>query len=98
MVNEVQERALRLSYKDNENNLQTLLNENNEISAHQRNQQFLMTEIYKVKSNYTPPIVHHLFQFCENTFNLGNFRECVTHNKKTSNYGLEYVSYRAPFL
>ena len=37
MVNKVQERALRLTYKDNENNFQTLLNENNETFAHQRN-------------------------------------------------------------
>ena len=46
----------------------------------------------------TTLIMHHLFQFHENTFNLRNFREIVTHNKKTSNYGLETVSYRAPFL
>ena len=37
MVNKVQERALRLAYKDNENNFQTLLNVNNETSVHQRN-------------------------------------------------------------
>ena len=57
-----------------------------------------MTEIYKIKNNYAPPIMHHLFQFRENTFNLRNFREIATHNKKTSNYGLETVSYRAPFF
>ena len=42
--------------------------------------------------------MHHLFQFRENTFNLRNFREIATHKKKTSNYGLEIVSYTAPFL
>ena len=98
MVNKVQERALRLTYKDNENNFQTLLNENKETSVHQRNLQFLMTEIYKIKNNYAPPIMHHLFQFRENTFNLRNFRELATHNKKTSNYGRETVSCRASFL
>ena len=98
MIKKVQERALRLTYKDNENNFQTLLNENKETSVHQRNLQFLMTEIYKIKNNYAPPIMHHLFQFRENTFNLRNFREIATHNKKTSNYGLETMSYRALFL
>ena len=98
MVNKVQERVPRLTHKDNEINFQTLLNENNETSVHQRNLQFLMTEIYKIKDNYAPPIMHHLFQFRENTFNLRNFREIATHNKKTSNYGLENLSYRAPFL
>ena len=57
-----------------------------------------MTEIYKIKNNYAPPIMHYLFQFRENTFNSRNFREIATHNKKTSNYGLETVNYRALFL
>ena len=98
MINRVHERALTLTYKDNENNFQTLLNENKETSVHQRKLQFLMTEINKIKSNYASPILHHLFQFQENTFNLWNFREIASHNKKTSNYGLGTVSYRAPFL
>ena len=78
MINKVQERALRLTYKGNENKFQTLLNENKETSAHQRNLQFFMKEIYKIKNNYAPPIMHHLFQFRENTFNLRNFREIAT--------------------
>ena len=57
-----------------------------------------MTDIYNIKNNFALPIMHHLFQFRENTFNLRNFRELATHNKKTSNYGVETVSYRAPFL
>ena len=31
-------------------------------------------------------------------FNLRNFREIATYNKKTSNYGLETMSYKALFL
>ena len=56
-----------------------------------------MTEIYKIKTNPAPPILHHLFQFNETTsikkfnLNLRNFREPLTHDKKTSNYGLETV-------
>ena len=98
MINEVQQRALRLTYKNNENNFQILLNENKETSVHQRNLQFLMTEIYKIKNNYAPPIMHHLFQFHGNTFSLRNFREIATRNKKTSNYELETASFRSPFL
>ena len=55
LVNEVQERALRLTYKSNENNFQKLLNENNETSIEHRNLPFLMTAIYKMKNNYAPP-------------------------------------------
>ena len=98
LVNKVQERALKLTYKDDENNFQTLPNEDNETSVHIWNLQFLMMDIYKLKNNYAPPIMHHLFQFRKNTSSLRNFREFATYNKKTSNYALETVSYRAPFL
>ena len=56
-----------------------------------------MTEIYEIKTNLAPNILHNLFQFHENTlvkkFNLElkNFRDPLTHDKKTSNYGLETV-------
>ena len=86
MVNKVQETALRLSYKDNGNNFQILLNEYNETSLHQRKLQFLMAEIYKIKNKYAPPIMHNLSQLHESTFNLRNVREIATHNNKTSNY------------
>ena len=61
LVNKVQERTLRLTYKDKQNDFQTLLKENNETSVHQRNLQILMTEIYIIKNNYAPPVMHHLF-------------------------------------
>ena len=46
-----------------------------------KNLQFLMTEIYNIKTNLAPPILHHLFQFHESTLiekfdlNFRNFRE-----------------------
>ena len=86
-------RKSRLTHEDNENNFQILLNENNEISKHQRNPKFLMTEIYKIKNNHALQIMHHLFQF-RKTLSIF-FREIVIHGKKTTNYELET---RALFL
>ena len=80
LVNEVQKRPLRLSYKNNENNAQTLLSENNETSIYQRNLHFLMMEIYDVKNNRVLPIMDYLFQFRENNLNLRNFIELLTAN------------------
>ena len=40
----------------------------------------------------------NLLQFRENIFSLRSFREILTYNKKTSHYGLETMSYRAPFV
>ena len=58
-----------------------------------------MTEIDKIKTSHAPPIMHHLFQFRENTLikkfnlNLRNFRQLLTHDKKTSNYGYKNAKY-----
>ena len=49
LVIKVQERALWLTYQDNENNFQLLRNENHERSVHQRDLQFLLIEIYKIE-------------------------------------------------
>ena len=51
-------------------------------------------EISKIKTNLIPRIFLPLFQFHENTLikkfnlNLRNFRELLTHDKKTPNYGI----------
>ena len=56
----------------------------------QKNLRFLITEIFEIETNPIPTILHNLFQFHENTlvekFNSGlrNFREPLTHDKKTS--------------
>ena len=56
-----------------------------------------MKENFEIENNHTPFIMPHLFQFSGNIFSLGNLRKVVAHNSKTSNYGLESVSYRVPF-
>ena len=58
LANKIQERALRLTYRGNENSFQTLLNENNEASIHQRNQQLLMTETILIKKQ--PRSTHYV--------------------------------------
>ena len=67
---------------NNENNCRTLLHESNAV--HKRNLQFLVTEIYKLKNDHASPIMKlQLFQLRGNTFNLRNFRELSTQEKKT---------------
>ena len=43
----------------------------------------------------SPHLLYNSSQFHENTSNLTNFQEILTPQKKTSNYGLETVNYRA---
>ena len=63
LINKTQERALKVTYKDNTTIFETLLLESNKNSIHQSNLQFLMTEIYEVKNNYAPPTMYSLFHF-----------------------------------
>ena len=83
-----------LTYQENENNFQTFL----KIIKYPDTKKpaIFNADIYKIKTNLFSPILHHLFQFHKNTLiekfnlNLRNVRE-LTHDHKTSNYGLETV-------
>ena len=49
-INKIQERALRLVYKDNKLTFDDLLKLDNSVTIHQRNLQILATEIFKVNN------------------------------------------------
>ena len=78
------------------NNL-TLKN-SNEITIHQRNLQILMNEIYKLINHIAPPIMSSLFEIRENTHNKRHFKVFSNESRRTVNYNLETICYRAPFL
>ena len=48
-INKIQERALRITYKDNTSQFKELLEKDNSVSIHQKNLQLLMIEVYKTK-------------------------------------------------
>ena len=98
LINEVHERSLRLTYRDETKDFQQILREQNEITIHQMNLQVLMTEVYKVVNGVAPPIMNSLLEFRCNTNNIRNFQEFFIENSKTVKYGTETVTYRAPFL
>ena len=75
-----------------------LLHANNEITAHQRNVQVLMIEVFKIINDFAPTIMKDFFLFCENTHNIRNFQIISNESKKTVRYGLETVKYRTPLL
>ena len=50
-INKIQERALRLVYRDNKLAFDDLLKLDNSVTIHQRNLQILAAEIFKLKNN-----------------------------------------------
>ena len=97
-VNNVQERALHITYNDQLTNFKSLLLNHNEITIHQRNLQVLMTEIYEIINQIALPIMSSLFEIRENTHNTRYFQVLSNESSRTVNYGLQTICYRAPFL
>ena len=98
LINKVQERALRITYNDQLTDFKSLVSNHNEITIHQRNLQVLMTEIYKIINHIAPPIVSSLFEIRVNNHNTRYFQVLSNESRRTVNYGLETICYRAPFL
>ena len=99
LINRAHERGLRLTYRNETNKeFQQILREKNEPTIHQKNLQVLMTEVYKIVNDIAPPIMNSLFNFHANIHNIRNLLEIFTENRKTVRYGIETVTYRAPFL
>ena len=61
-VNKIQERALRIVYKNSHADYETLLKLDNAVSIHQRNLQYLMIEIYKTKKNLNPSFMSEILR------------------------------------
>ena len=98
LINKVHERSLRLNTNDENSNFETLLQNINDITVHQRNLQILMTEIYKIIKGEAPVIMKKLFIFRENIHNIRNFQIIANENKNTVRCGLDTICYRTPSL
>ena len=64
-INNIHERALRLTYKDNKSSFKQLLEENHSVTVPQKNLQILVTEIFKVKNSLAPDIMKDVFELKE---------------------------------
>ena len=96
IISNIHERALRIVYKDNISSFALLLEKSGSVSIHHRNLQALAIDIYKVLNNLSSPLMSVLFKLKETKYNLRNGSALVPTNKKTTNFGINSVSYLAP--
>ena len=91
-LSKIQERALRLVYKDNKLTLDDLLKLDNSVTIHQRKPQILATKIFKRKSSLVPEIMTEVFEMKEPHYNL---RSEASHfkreNVKSTHHGIQSV-------
>ena len=68
-INRIQERALRIVYRDYMSSFKELLQKDKSITItiHQKNLQYLAIEIYKVKMGISPKIMNEVFRFSKNS-------------------------------
>ena len=88
-INKIQERALRLVYKDNKLTFGDYLKLDNSVTIYQRNLQILAKEIFQVKNSLAPKIMTEVFEIKEPHYNL---RSEATHfkreNVKSNHFGI----------
>ena len=72
-----------------------LLQKDNSVRVHHRNQQFLATEIFKVKNVLDPNIMKEVFQFRELLYNLRSKMSIFLTRKVRTTYGLNSMIYLA---
>ena len=61
-VNNICERALRLTYSDNKFSFKQLLEKDHSVTIHHKNLQALVTETFKVKNNLATDIMKDVFE------------------------------------
>ena len=98
LTNKVHERSLRPITNDENSNVETLLQNNKDITVHQRNLQILMAEVYKIVKGESLTIMKNLFSFWENIHNIINFQIIANENKNKMRCGFETICYRTPYL
>ena len=96
LINNIHERALRIVYKDNISSFTQLLEKSGSVSIRHRNLQALAIEVYKALNNLSFPLMSDLIKLKEMTYNLRNTSALVSTNTKTTNYGINSISYLAP--
>ena len=75
-----------------------MLQNNKDITVHQRNLQNLITEVYKIVKVEAPAIMKNSLIFRKNSHSIRSFQTIANENKTTVGYELETISYRTPYL
>ena len=95
-INIIQERALRIVYRDYVSTFAQLLENDSSVSIHIRNLQILATEIFKARNNLSPPIVQNIIRTIEPAYSLRRDTIFESHRIQTQRYGVESLTYLGP--
>ena len=97
-INKIQERALRITYKDTESTFSELLQKDCAVTIHTKNLQILMTEMYKTKNGLNPSFMQEIFRENTTHYNLRNNNEFTQPRVRSVSNGTESVRFKGPQL
>ena len=69
-INNIHERAHRLTYKDNQTSFKELSEKDHSVTVHQKNLQVLVTKIFKNENDLAPDIMKDVLELKEPPYNL----------------------------
>ena len=85
-TNYLQQRSLRIVYKDNNSSFKDLRKQDNSFTVHHKNIQSLAIEFFKVKENLSNRIMNSILQTRTLTYNLRSQPDSVRSFVNTSRY------------
>ena len=92
-INQNHERALRIAYKDYEDDFGFLLEQSKSAPIHVRNLQLLMTEIHKTKCGLNPPFMKDIFMTRNINHSLRDGNDAQLPKVRTTSFGVESIAY-----
>ena len=95
-INKLQERALRLLYKDDISTFEQLLINDKSVTIHHRNIQLLAIEMYKLKNGITPCGVSQFICKKDSHYNMRTQCDFQRNKVNTVYYGTESLSALGP--
>ena len=95
-INKLQERTLRILYRDDISSFEELLVRDNSITAHERNIKLLAKEMYKVKNDILPNALGEFITKRDLRYNLRNHPTFTRDKANTTQYGTESMNILGP--
>ena len=95
-IYKLQERALRILYRDDISSFEDLLVKDNSITAHERNTKLLASEMYKVKTDILPNALGEFITKRDLRYNFRNPSAFTRDKANTTYYGTESISILGP--
>ena len=95
-INKLQERSLRILYRDDESTFEELLVKDNSITVHDQNIKLLALEMFKVKNDIQPNVLGRFVTQYEHNYNTRQNTQFLREKVNSTTYGLESIRILGP--